>query len=154
MPLDYAFHLPDYYFSIPERERATRARIVPQSNPDFCEIDGEHSFIRGVLRIPVLGTEDHFCWGVWTTLSAANFARVRTTWHDMDPPLFEPMFGWLANHIPIYPETLSLKANVILQKNIRPFIELQEAGHPLAKEQHSGISMNRVQEMLHQLGAI
>jgi hypothetical protein len=48
----------------------------------------------------------------------------------------------------LYPETLNLKTNVYTQPvGVRPFIELEPTDHPLAIEQRTGISWERVQEI-------
>ena len=36
---------------------------------DFCILDGEHFFVRCLLRLPIVGEEDFFGFGVWSTLS-------------------------------------------------------------------------------------
>ena len=61
-----------------------------------------------------------------------------------------PFFGWLNTSLPneIYPETLSLKTNVYLKNNnLRPFVHLEPTEHPLAIEQRTGITMERVKEI-------
>ena len=31
------------------------------------------SFVRGLIHLPIIGAADSFCWGVWGSLSRANF---------------------------------------------------------------------------------
>src|SRR5258708_11551929 len=40
---------------------------------DFCVLEDEHFFVRGVLLIPIIGTGTSLGYGVWSTLSRANF---------------------------------------------------------------------------------
>ncbi len=63
-----------------------------------------------------------------------------------------PFFGWLSTSLPMYPPTLNMKTMVhIRDDGIRPYIELEKTDHPLALEQAEGISMERVQEIVHEI---
>ena len=42
---------------------------------ETCTIKGEHFFIHGLIRLPVLDADEPFEWGVWVTLSRENFGR-------------------------------------------------------------------------------
>ena len=144
MPLDWAFDSPIYWEQITEGERSKRGFL----NSDFCEIDDHDFFVRGVIAIPIVGTEALFMWGAWVTLSKAHFDRMIEVWNSpkiIDEPRY---FGWLSNKIPIYPNTLNLKTN-IYSKDVkhRPFIELEPTDHPLALEQRTGITYKRVEEI-------
>ena len=143
---DLAFAAPAHYDQIPEPERAGRATL----GPDFCVLDAEDYFIRVVLPIPLLGTDRTFMWGVWTTLSEANFQRYVETFNDRDQSKLGGMFGWLSNRVPHYPETLSLQTTVWPQDgNQRPhlWINKAHADHPLFREQREGMSPERLGEI-------
>jgi hypothetical protein len=145
LPLDWAFDAPAYWRSIPESERPTRGTL----SSDFCTAD-EHFFIRGCLEIPLVGTAEKLVWGAWVSQSAASFRRAMELF-DREPDATEkPRFGWLNNEIHVYrPSTLGLKANVHFRpKPLRPLIELQPSDHPLAAEQRSGATLQRVQEII------
>jgi hypothetical protein len=147
-PRDWAFDAPDYWYGLPPGERWSRGQL----SEDLCVIrddDGEHYFIRGVLPIPVVGSEDEFRYGVWTTLSEESFRRVIELWDDPKRTEEAPYFGWLSNSISGYPETLNLKTNVrTVALDLRPTIELQPTEHPLAVEQREGMSTERLQEIV------
>ena len=106
LPLDYAYSAPDYW--------SESLRDNPDSflNEDLCVIKGHDYFIRGLIEIPVIESDEPFRWGVWVSLSKASFDRMIELWSD--PELLEepPYFGWLSNSIDGYPETLNLKTNV------------------------------------------
>lgn len=142
LPLDYGFDYPDYYFDVPERERPRRT----WHDYDFCTVD-EHCFIRGVIEIPVRDSDDMFAYGTWTTLSRRNLDRARSLWDVPVPPDELPYFGWLANRIAGYPDTLSLKTHVRLRDNGRPLILLEPTDHPLSVEQRNGMTLARVREI-------
>jgi hypothetical protein len=142
LPLDYAYDAPAYW--------SDNLQSEPDSflNADFCVIKNEDFFVRCLIEVPIIGHNEPFRWGVWTSLSKLNFDKIVDLWHDrklLDEP---PFFGWLSNSIDLYPETLSLKTN-LHSKNIgqRPYVQLEPTDHPLAIEQRTGITMDRVREI-------
>jgi hypothetical protein len=140
---DLAFDVP-YSYHVLDTEGRSRARL----DADVCSID-DHRFVRGVLEIPVHGQEVCFAYGVWVSLSQANFEKYLELFEATDPKQDAPWFGWLNNRFAGYPDTLSLKTNVHLRPHpSRPRIELQSTDHPLAIEQREGISRTRLQQIL------
>ena len=137
---DWGCDAPDYYRGIPDAERERRGRL----NADLCIVDDEHFFIRGVLLVPIIGVEQSFGWGVWTTLSECNFHRYCDLWEVDDMSGERPYFGWFSNQLPFYPDTRNLKVDVHLQPSgSRPLLRLQSADHPLVADQRDGISWER-----------
>lgn len=144
LPLDYARKAPDHWFQIPENERESRTKL----SADVCIIDDKDLFVRGCLEIPIIGQDDCFSWGVWVSVSKQSFVRIHELWDSSDVENEPPMFGWLCNNISIYPATLGLKTNLHLRDGgRRPSIELEPTDHPLAVEQRTGISIERVEEI-------
>jgi len=145
LPLDVALEVPDPWLDIPETERTTRGKI----DSDRCIIDHEFFFIRGCLEVPIIDHERPFIWGVWVSVAKPNFVRILDLWDENIREGDPPMFGWLCNNISGYPQTFALKTNVYLRNNnARPFIELEPTDHPLALEQHHGITLARVEEIV------
>ena len=144
LPLDYGADLPNLVYEIPVEERDTR--VI--SNEDFCVMDGQYYFVRGVIEMPIQGQEQKFGWGVWVSLSEKNFNRMtgllNTPGREHEPPYF----GWLCTALP-YPEsTLNLKTHVHTQPvGIRPAIEIEPTSHPLSLEQQQGMTIQRVEEI-------
>ncbi len=144
LPERWATAAPDYYESIPEIARQTRAELLD----DFCSVDDEHFFIRGLLEIPIIGREETFGWGVWTTLSKTNIEKVQEAWERPDRHTIGPFFGWLNTSLEFYPETVNLKSHVhINPPPFIPSIELEPTDHPLAVEQRRGMTLERVVEI-------
>lgn len=116
---------------------------------DQCVIKGQHFFIRGLIEIPVIGSEDVFSWGVWVSLSKENFAGALDVWNTEGREAEKPYFGWLSTELAPYSEsTTNLKTNAhTRQVGKRPFIELEPTDHPLAVEQRSGITQDRIREI-------
>lgn len=142
LPMSYGDPAPVYYYSVPSEERYKRFEL----DDDLCIMDNEHFFIRGCIEIPIIGTDDHLIWGVWVSLSEANFDKTKEFWDHQE--LLEPMFGWLSTALPCYPDTVNLKAFVHPRPDgIRPYIELEPTDHPLAVELRDGVTIERVQEI-------
>jgi hypothetical protein len=144
LPLHWGTPAPDYYEAIQEHERRARAEL----SDDFCTLDGEHFFIRGRLEIPVVGQDETFSWGVWTTLSKASMESVQEAWGRSDRHSIGPFFGWLSTSLQFYPETMNLRTHVhINPPPFIPSIELEPTDHPLAVQQREGITLQRAIEI-------
>ena len=153
--LDFGFPSPLYW-----REKKNNARFSsppePGSKerktfltPDFCAIEDEQFYVRGVLLLPIIGTAENLCWGVWGSLSRDNFQTLLNMDNDPKRSELPPMFSWLSSRIPEYPDTLSLKMYAHIQKpGSRPHFELQETDHPLSQEYHHGITAERVRDIM------
>lgn len=119
-------------------------------NDDFCVVQGEHYFVRGVIHVPIVGTADTFCWGVWGSLSRQNFEKLIAALNDADPIELLPMFSWLSNQIEEYDEdTLNLKMYAhFADLDERPKFELEPTEHQLSEEFYHGITAERVKEIM------
>ncbi|HEX9769267.1 MAG TPA: DUF2199 domain-containing protein [Kiloniellales bacterium] len=146
---DLAYDAPAHYHDLPQAERSARARL----GDDLCtidNIDNRDHFVRGVLLLPVQGTDQTFGFGVWVSLSAENYRRYVATFEDEDQSKLGAMFGWFCNRIPYYPDTLNLQSVVVPQdRRARPQVWISEvhANHPLYVEQRSGITKDRLGEI-------
>src|SRR5262245_4213740 len=142
---DLVFAAPHYYDVLSDEQKLT----IAMKSDDFCSIDDEDFFIRTILRIPIIGMDGDFAWGVWVSLSRTNFQKYVDSFDSPNRSNDGPYFGWFSNRLPGYPETLALKTHVHLQPYPnRPEIELEETGHPLSVHQRSGISMSALQSII------
>ena len=116
---------------------------------DQCVIQGEAFFVRGLIELPVLGSDDVFSWGVWVSLSKENFELASEQWDTPGRESAPPYFGWLSTDLSLYsPSTINLKTMVhTRQVGERPAIELEPTDHPLAVEQRTGVTLERVQQI-------
>ena len=121
---------------------------------DFCILEGEHYFVRCVLRLPLVGSAgDFFAFGVWSTLAKKNFERYTATFDSGEQEELGPWFGWFSNRLKGYPDTLNLKCQVHPQAGRqRPWIELEAGAHPLARESLEGITYERLLEIYEAYG--
>jgi hypothetical protein len=149
VPLHYGASAPLAYYGVPEAERKDRCLL----SSDQCVIDEEHFFIVGNLELPVIGHDEHFSWDVWVSLSQENFARAYQLWTRPGRESEPPYFGWLSTALPCYPEpTVHLKTHVHTRAvGRRPLVELEPTDHPLAVEQRTGITWDRVREIAEQV---
>lgn len=148
LPTSYGNPAPVYFYEAAPEEQEERFEL----DEDLCIMDNEHFFIRGCIEIPIIGTDEHLIWGVWVSLSEANFNKTKELWNNQE--LLEPMLGWLSTDLPCYPDTVNLKARVHPRPNgIRPCIELEPTDHPLAVEYRNGVNIKRVQEIAEELCA-
>jgi hypothetical protein len=144
VPLDWAFSEPWHW----------NGGNGPQDwiSEDLCswtDDEGDPAFfIRGVLPIPVTGSEDVLAYGVWSSLSRESFERIFQLWDDPARVEEQPYFGWLSNSLPGYPETLNLPLEVATHElHLRPTFRLHDGEHPLIREQREGIARGRVFEI-------
>jgi hypothetical protein len=130
---------------VPEAERASRVYL----SSDLCAIDSSDFFVRCLLSIPIIGRAETFSFGVWSSLSRENFHRYIELYDDDSQAQLGPMFGWLSNQLPDYPDTLRVKVNVWPQTSKRrPLLEVEATEHPLSLDQREGISLERLLERL------
>lgn len=138
------FAKPDVYFEVPEAERDKRVVV----NSDICYIDRRRFFARGVLQVPVHGHE-HFGWGIWVEMGAADFIRYLELYEDPDQANESPFRGHIATSIPAYGEnTLGIPVAIQLTgPTTRPLFFVEPGvDHLLAQEQSNGVTVDRVDD--------
>ena len=144
LPLAYGSDAPLYWEAIPEDEREERAIL----DSDLCMIDKQYFFVVGRLEIPIINEPEKFSWNVWVSLSEESFKRLMSIWISEGREKEAPFFGWLNTALPGYPDTVNLKAQVHTRPvGMRPYVELESTDHPLAVEQRTGITLERVQQI-------
>lgn len=155
--LDFSYDSPWYWLE--EHEEANRrAALLPSWNRDrgktfkdgnYCAIDDEHFFVRGLIQLPIVGTAEHLRWGVWGSLSRENFETLLKIDDNAKHEDLPAMFSWLSTQIPEYPDTINLKMYARTQKpGERVIFELEPTDHPLSQEFHKGIMPERVKEIM------
>jgi hypothetical protein len=142
-----ASNAPAQYDWATEEERAANFELTT----DTCVWNNEHFFIRSVLELPFSDRDGTFSFGVWSTLSEANFKLYLDAWDRSDRGAFETMFGWFSNQLPGYPETVGLACQVQPRSDgLRPVITLEPTNHPLAQQQAFGISFDEAVRYVHE----
>ena len=139
---DIGYQLPDVVWSIPEPRREKLARYTS----DLCQY-GERFFLRGLALVPIIGTDEHFGWGLWVEVSRTDFDKY-VAGYDRDGTGEPPIPAKLANTPPGYQDTASVSAQVFFgPASDRPRIILEPGPHQLAREQATGITIERVHEL-------
>jgi len=112
-------------------------------------IDQKWFFIRGCLEIPIIGSSHVFLWGLWVSVREEVFDEISECWELVGREKSRgPFKGRLGNSLSIYPETLNLKVQILMQPvGERPLLMIEEDDHQLAAEQKSGISRARAWEL-------
>jgi hypothetical protein len=155
--LDVGFDQPHYWSS--KYDRGYRWSLLPSGglektcrtflDSDYCAIDDEQFYVRGIVQLPILGAGEDFCWGVWGSLSRENFEALIRADAENKQPERTKMFSWLSSSLSDYPDTLSLKMDEVIQEGgMRPHFHLERTDHPLAKEFYEGITPERVKEIM------
>lgn len=115
---------------------------------DFCVLRGEHFFVRSLLLLPIIGADKPFGFGVWGTLSRANFELYVETFDGGAQGHLGPWFSWFSNDLRSYPDTVNLKAQMHLRNGRqRPYLQIMSDDHPLARDQREGITFDRVLDL-------
>lgn len=144
----FAFSAPAPYTRLSEEDKEAMAELTD----DLCVIAhpaGTQYFVRSILEVPIHGMQEPFLWGIWVSASEQSFHRYLDSYdHPPKDPIF---FGWLANHIGLYPTQRSRPADVYIQSDgTRPRVVLHCADDEmdaLVTDQHQGISVSRAQQL-------
>jgi hypothetical protein len=147
--MDYGFRLPDVVHELDYLSRYFRSR----SNSDLCTFDESRFFLRGVLPLPFQESEDEFVWGVWVEVASEEHNYYAETFED-DGRRVPRFIGVIANQLSGYKGTLGLSVEVQLQnEGERPALYIvSSSGHPLEREQQSGITRIRHHDILEATG--
>lgn len=144
LPLSYGFSAPDYLYFVPEAERPSRTIL----DRYICAIDDQDFFLRGCLEIPIIGREEKFVWTLWMSLSKQSLKRFVDLTALPVPADEPPRLGRIGNALPGYPVTLEMRGRLHFRGDgLVPLVRLDDADHPLARDQRDGISLDRLQEL-------
>ena len=133
---------------IPENEFKQRVDLTS----DVCFVDDQHFFVRGHIEIPIHDDPKPLAFSVWSSLNKHSMVHMYERWDDPERASDPPYFGWLCSRIPIYPNTLHLKLSVQSRApGSTPLFTVEPTEHPLALDQHNGITSERWHQIAHQL---
>ena len=111
---------------------------------DLCEF-GEYRFVRCILPLPIVGTDQRFAFGPWGSVHPENFDRYVANSADTDGTLFEGCFAWLMNTLPGIGNSEPLPCNLIPgAPGERPILEVHDGAHELAELQETGITFDQL----------
>lgn len=111
---------------------------------DLCRM-GAHRFIRCVLYIPIIGTDQKFAFGPWGAVNAENFDTYVRNELSGTLDQFEGCFAWMMNLLPGFEMNDWLPCNLVMEDlQSRPVLEVHDGAHELAQLQEDGISFDRL----------
>ena len=114
---------------------------------DLCSIDGKSFFVRCLIFVPIIGTDDSFGFNIWSSLSETNFRRYEEN-YDADMSDWEPMFGYLSNELPGYAGSFAQKLSVqTMGIGMRPIATVEPTDHPLSVDQRHGMPLQLAIEL-------
>lgn len=146
---DIATFAPDFWGGQPESGHNSALRLDGDFlSEDFCVLDGEHFFVRCVFEIPVHGLAEKFGFGIWSTLSRANFDIYVGAFDDGTYANMGPWTGWFSNRLELFEDTLNQGCWVHPRLgHQRPLVTLANEEHELARAQQGGITPERLLEL-------
>jgi hypothetical protein len=132
------------------RENDCPQEETPVLTTDFCCLEGESFFVRGLLELPIVDAPGRsFGIGLWSSLSRASFDAYLDTFNDDQGGQAGPWFGWISNQIPGFPDMKGLSCQVQPQnQRLRPKLLLEPTEHPLAVAQREGVTLDCVFDIL------
>lgn len=143
-----SFAFPIQCLDVPESERALRVEL----SSELCVIDAEQFFVRGLLEIPVRGTEDPVHLGSLGWIAGAELPPLREAPRSGERSERRPFVGRLCSPPRPYPNSSDLVVSLYLRdKGVRPSVVVARTSHPLGVEQRDGISRRRLAEIYEQM---
>lgn len=143
---DIGYDHPDPW---PHGNRADSGQEVLSVNKDTLSADlcrmGQFRFIRCVLHLPIIGSDQSFAFGPWGSVRPENFdTYVR---HELSGTLdhYEGCFAWLMNTLPGFDFDDWLPCNMVIgEPTERPELEVHDGSHELARLQEEGITFDQL----------
>jgi hypothetical protein len=141
---DIAFDHPDPWAGPTEKEPNSAVRPALNEgrdilSEDFC-LMGEHRFVRCILPMRLIGTEDSFAFGLWGSLSQTRFLEYVEVFDSPHESKFGPAFSWLMNRLPQAsnaPVRAELRGRDGRQ---RPILEIGDEDHLFFQRQSDGLT--------------
>lgn len=115
---------------------------------DLCRL-GDDYFARATLRLPIIGTEEVFAYGIWGSLTLESYKNYISDYNGDKVEGFEGCFTWLCNMLPGWSMKEALPCDLVLGSlGQRPSLWVHDdSGHPLFQAQQEGISFDRLLDL-------
>jgi len=147
VPLCIGFE-PPWRALVSEKEFGKRVELTE----DQCMVDKKTFFVRGHIEISIHDYPESLALSVWSSLSEESFINMSERRESPDRASDPPYFGWLCTSMPACPSTLHLKFSVQSRPpGLTRLFTIELSDHPLAIDQHNGISVERWHQLAHQL---
>ena len=141
---DFAFDHPDSW-PHGNRQASGQETLVAGDDrlgTDLCSF-GEHRFVKGLLSLDILGSDESFSFGVWCSLARDNFDAYVSAFGTEAEADLEPVFGWMSNLLPYYDNRAFLKSQIQFKGgNARPAVIIGDSSCTITQDQQCGISFD------------
>jgi hypothetical protein len=110
-----------------------------------CVIAGDRFFLRALLIVPVTDAADDFEWSIWTEVSEDDFITRCSRWFTHGREHDAPITARLAVTLPGYGGPTVGIPGLLQDREVGlpPHFTLLDTGHPLGRDQHIGITLDR-----------
>lgn len=136
---DIGFDAPDAWPHGPRPEGGEVETEGDRLASEFARIQGRY-FLRGVLLLPLRGSDEHFAFGPWAEVPEAVFRACLATLEDPARP-FAPADAMLANTLPGFEDSPDTPLIVTLPDPAqRPLFTATDG--PLAEAQAQGLTFD------------
>lgn len=113
---------------------------------DLCGI-GEDRYLRCILPIPIVGTNQRFAFGPWGSVTQENYNR-----YLGEDPDFEGCFSWMVNFLPWIDNTGAVPCDLIPGgEGMRPILQAHSE-HPLSELQDTGVTFDQLLDIYEAAG--
>lgn len=148
LPLDIVFGKPGAYLALKTHQQRVRCKLTD----DLCVIGKKRYFIRGCVPVPLRDTGGTFIWGLWAEVSLHVYTRYQELF-DVDGTGELPCSGALSvEREPMLRGLDQLPVKIRFGKaNQRPTFQIEPSNHWICRDQHNGITLHRLHQILHAL---
>ncbi|GGE46223.1 DUF2199 domain-containing protein [Actibacterium pelagium] len=114
---------------------------------DLCQV-GQSFFIRGEVRLPLLGTKEALVYTPWISVSLDNFKSYLNSKQSGDFSSFSSANGWMMNYLQGWDMTSWLPATLnFIAEASRPVIDVHPHHHPISMAQRNGVNFDQVLDL-------
>ena len=146
-PIDFDHPHPWRHISLQVSGEDTLEFGDDRLTPDLCQV-GEAFFIRGEIRLPLLGTKEALTYTPWVSVSVDTFKAYLERRNEGAFDDLRSANGWIMNILQGWdmsswlPGTLNFSA-----ETPRPRIDVHPHHHPLSMAQRNGVNFDQVLDL-------
>lgn len=140
---DIGFDHPDMWSHASRDDQPFVRQGDDQLTSDLCRI-GEDRFIRCILPLPLVGSDEVFHFGVWGSVTAERIQDYIAASEDHDPTRFAAGFSWLCNELPLFASEDPIACDMLPDPDPQTRPRLMAQAGPLAAAQANGISFDQL----------
>ena len=110
--LDVGYDHPDAWPHVSYRKNGGTVMVGQDVlTADFCSI-GDARYLRGLLSLPICGTDASFAFGPWARVPSDTFGAYHSAFGTEKETHLGIRSGWLANELPGFPTSTDLQLSI------------------------------------------